>query len=112
MLAPSSAKFVPPKHQSHLFSSPHRNVNICQLTFQGFKGAAIDIYQGAVEGHELKGIPGAVGGVLKHVPGSAILPFVITTGGTSTVLEGLKNQMAPDKRREMLEKWKPEEEDE
>ena len=112
MLAPSSAKFVPPKHQSHLFSSPHRNVNICQLTFQGFKGAAIDIYQGAVEGHELKGIPGAVGGVLKHVPGSSILPLVIATGGTSTVLEGLKNQMAPDKRREMLEKWKPEEEDE
>ena len=74
---------------------------------QGVKTTTLELVKGACEGHEVKGVPGAVGGVLKQVPGVALQPFIILPGAASNLLDGVKNQLAPDKRKETEDKWKP-----
>ena len=84
---------------------------MCLVLFQRAQEVAVNIAQGAMEGHAHKGIPGAVGGVLQHAPGTVIMPFIITSSSTANVIEGIQNHMAPDKRREQLEKWKPQDDE-
>ena len=62
----------------------------------------------AIEEHELKGVTGAVGGVLRQIPPTVLQPVIIATHATANVLGGMRNQLRPDRRREDEEKWKPE----
>ena len=52
---------------------------------------------------------GAVGGVIRQIPPTVVKPLILCTEATSNVLGGAMNQLAPDKRREALEKWKQDE---
>lgn len=49
---------------------------------------------------------GAVGGVLRQIPPTVVKPIILATEATSNVLGGAMNQLAPDKRKEALEKWR------
>ena len=60
----------------------------------------------ATEEHEKKGMTGAVGGVIRQIPPTIVKPLILATEATSNVLGGAMNQLAPDKRKEALEKWK------
>ena len=71
------------------------------------KGTAGNIYKVAVEEHELKGMTGAVGGVLRQVPPTVIKPVIIASDATSNILSGMRNQLLPDRKKEDEEKWKP-----
>lgn len=49
---------------------------------------------------------GAVGGVLRQIPGTIVKPIILASEATRHVLGGVKNQFVPDARREAQEKWK------
>lgn len=79
------------------FSSPY---------FQGIGGTAADLYTVATKEHEERGVSGAMGGVLRQLPGTIVKPIILASEATRHVLGGVKNQFVPDARREASEKWK------
>ena len=60
----------------------------------------------AAQEHEERGVTGAVGGVLRQLPGTFVKPIILASEATRHVLGGVKNQFVPDARREASEKWK------
>lgn len=56
--------------------------------------------------HTDHGVTGAVGGVLRHIPGNIFRPIIFASEATRHVLGGAKNQFVPEARREAAEKWK------
>ena len=62
----------------------------------------------AREGHEQKGMPGAIGGVLRQMPPTVLQPVIMASEATSNILGGMRNQLLPEKKKEDEEKWKPE----
>ena len=60
----------------------------------------------AAEEHDQKGVSGAVGGVLRQLPPTMVKPILLASEATSNVLGGMRNQLAPDARREAIDKWK------
>lgn len=60
----------------------------------------------ASEEHEQKGVTGAVGGVLRQIPGLAVKPVILLSDATHNVLGGMRSQLKPDARREAVEKWR------
>lgn len=64
------------------------------------------MYRTAAKETEIKGITGAVGGVVRQIPPSVIQPIILAADATSNVLSGMRNQLHPDAHREDLEKWK------
>ena len=86
------------------------HVYLCSLfVLQGFQSTAQNLVTVARTEHEQKGMPGAVGGVLRQVPPTIIQPVLIATEATSNILGGMRNQLLPDKKREDEDKWKPDE---
>ena len=76
------------------------------VLLQGISGTARDlIYTAALE-HEERGMTGAVGGVLRQLPGTLVKPIILASEATRHVLGGMKNQFVPDARREANEKWR------
>ena len=75
-------------------------------TSQGLTGAAVDLYTVASVEHEERGVTGAVGGILRQIPGTVVKPVILLSEATRHVLGGVKNQFVPDARREAREKWK------
>ena len=75
---------------------------------QGIGETAQTIVRVASEEHEQKGMSGAVGGVLRQIPGTVVKPIIIATEATSNVLGGMRSQLVPDARREADEKWRNE----
>ena len=73
---------------------------------QGLSGAAVDLYTVASQEHEERGMTGAVGGILRQIPGTVVKPVILLSEATRHVLGGVKNQLVPDARREAREKWK------
>ncbi|XP_066504657.1 autophagy-related protein 2 homolog A [Hoplias malabaricus] len=63
----------------------------------------------ASRGHEQKGLPGAVGGVLRQIPPTVVRPLIVATEATSNLLGGMRNQIKPDARKEDFLKWRTEE---
>ncbi|KAG7276950.1 LOW QUALITY PROTEIN: hypothetical protein CRUP_010270 [Coryphaenoides rupestris] len=57
----------------------------------------------ASRGHEQKGLPGAVGGILRQIP-----PHRVASEATSNLLGGMRNQIKPDARKEDFFKWRTE----
>ena len=51
---------------------------------------------------------GAVGGVLRHIPGTLVRPVIFASEATRHILGGVKNQFLPDARQEASDKWKNE----
>ncbi|PSN53370.1 hypothetical protein C0J52_03803 [Blattella germanica] len=68
----------------------------------------LTIVRVASEEHEQKGVSGAVGGVLRQIPGTVVKPIIIASEATSNVLGGMRSQLVPDARREADEKWRNE----
>ncbi|XP_061581548.1 autophagy-related protein 2 homolog A [Cololabis saira] len=62
----------------------------------------------ASRGHEQKGLPGAVGGVLRQIPPTVVKPLIVASEATSNLLGGMRNQIKPDARKEDFLKWRTE----
>ncbi|KAJ0002898.1 hypothetical protein NQD34_008047 [Periophthalmus magnuspinnatus] len=62
----------------------------------------------ASRGHEQKGLPGAVGGVLRQIPPTVVRPLIVASEATSNLLGGMRNQIKPDARKEEFLKWRTE----
>ncbi|XP_077588556.1 autophagy-related protein 2 homolog A [Stigmatopora nigra] len=60
----------------------------------------------ASRGHEQKGLPGAVGGVLRQIPPTVVRPLIVASEATSNLLGGMRNQIKPDARKEDFLKWR------
>ncbi len=73
---------------------------------QGIGGTARDMYTAATREHEERGVTGAVGGVLRQIPGTIVKPIILASEATRHVLGGVKNQFVPDARKEANKKWK------
>lgn len=56
--------------------------------------------------HNQKGLSGALGGVLRHIPPTLVRPVIIASEATSNVLSGMRNQILPDAHREDELKWR------
>lgn len=73
---------------------------------KGIGGTARDMYSAAAKEHDERGMSGAVGGVLRQIPGTIVKPIILASEATRHVLGGVKNQFVPDARIEANEKWK------
>ncbi|XP_041093961.1 autophagy-related protein 2 homolog A [Polyodon spathula] len=76
---------------------------------EGVLDTAQTICDVATRGHEQKGLPGAVGGVLRQIPPTVVRPLIVATEATSNLLGGMRNQIKPDARKEDFLKWRTEE---
>ncbi|XP_039616656.1 autophagy-related protein 2 homolog A isoform X1 [Polypterus senegalus] len=76
---------------------------------EGVIDTAQTICDVATRGHEQKGLPGAVGGVLRQIPPTVVRPLIVATEATSNLLGGMRNQIKPDARKEDFLKWRTEE---
>ena len=73
---------------------------------EGLNDTAATIVREAVEGRDMRGFTGAVGGVLRQIPPTLIAPVILASEATSTVIDGVSHQLVPDCRNEALCKWK------
>lgn len=48
----------------------------------------------------------AVGELVRQIPSTLLNPIISATEGAQNVLVGIRNQIAPDARRDDQEKWK------
>ncbi|XP_037072369.1 LOW QUALITY PROTEIN: autophagy-related protein 2 homolog A-like [Pollicipes pollicipes] len=77
-----------------------------ELVKEGLGETAQTLARVAAEEHDQKGVSGAVGGVLRQIPPTVVKPLLLVSEATSNVLGGMRNQLAPDARREAIDKWK------
>lgn len=75
---------------------------------QGVIDTAQTLCDVASRGHEQKGLPGAVGGVLRQIPPTVVRPLIVASEATSNLLGGMRNQIKPDARKEDFLKWRTE----
>lgn len=76
------------------------------IRLQGFGETAQTLVRVASIEHEVKGAVGAVGGVLRQIPSTALTPIILASQATSNVLDGVKSQLVPDARAEAALKWR------
>lgn len=72
----------------------------------GLNDTARNIVQAAATDTKSRGITGAVGEVLRHIPPAVVRPLIDVTSATSNVINGVKYQLAPECRDDQLAKWK------
>jgi autophagy-related protein 2 len=75
---------------------------------QGLGDTARHLVAVASAEHEEKGVYGAVGGVLRQIPPTVVTPILLGAEAASSVLGGVRSQLAPDVRREAAQKWRTE----
>lgn len=80
--------------------------NAYTLVKEGIEETAETLVRVASAEAEQKGAVGAVGGVLRQIPPSVVAPIIIASAATTNLLGGVRNQLAPDSRREASFKWK------
>ncbi|XP_047132306.1 autophagy-related protein 2 homolog B isoform X1 [Hydra vulgaris] len=80
--------------------------NAYMVLSEGLSQTASNLVRVATDEHDKKGMSGAVGGVLRQIPPTLVKPLILSAEATSNVLGGAMNQLAPDKHREALEKWR------
>ena len=73
---------------------------------KGLNDTAATLVREAVDGRDSRGLTGAVGGVLRQIPPTLIAPVILASEATSTMIDGVSHQIAPDSRNEALRKWK------
>lgn len=83
-------------------------VNAYHIVRDGIGETVQNIMEVAALEHDQKGYTGAVGAVVREIPSTMVRPIVLATQATNHVLGGVKNQLVPDARTEMREKWKAE----
>lgn len=83
--------------------------NVLLSFIQGVIDTAQTLCNVASRGHEQKGLPGAVGGVLRQIPPTVVRPLIVASEATSNLLGGMRNQIKPDARKEDFLKWRIEE---
>ena len=82
-------------------------INALTVVREGFDETARTLTEAATSDHaRMGGVTGAVGGVLRQVPSTLMRPVIIGTAATVNVLEGVQSHVAPDIRREEMEKWR------
>jgi len=84
--------------------------NAYNLLSEGLQKTASNMVRVATEEHERKGKVGALTGVIRQLPPTIVQPLILATEATSNVLGGARNQLAPDRHREAVEKWKQDQE--
>lgn len=84
------------------------NLTLPSLLSQGVIDTAQTLCDVASRGHEQKGLPGAVGGVLRQIPPTVVRPLIVASEATSNLLGGMRNQIKPDARKEDFLKWRTE----
>ncbi|XP_058807955.1 autophagy-related protein 2 homolog B isoform X2 [Phymastichus coffea] len=80
--------------------------NAYVLVKEGLGETASQLIRVASEEHEQKGVSGAVGGVLRQIPPTVVKPIILATEATNNVLGGMRSQLVPDARREAVQKWR------
>ena len=80
--------------------------NALAIVQEGLEETARTVILNVIEDHNRRGFSGAVGGIIRQVPSNLVRPVILATTATSNVLEGVKNQVAPESRKEEEEKWK------
>ena len=82
-------------------------INALTVVREGFDETARTLTEAATSDHaRAGGLTGAVGGVLRQVPSTMMRPVIIGTAATVNVLEGVQSHVAPEIRREEMEKWR------
>ena len=82
-------------------------INALAVVREGLDETARTLTEAATSEHaRTGGVTGAVGGVLRQVPATLMRPVIIGTAATVNVLEGVQSHVAPDIRREEMEKWR------
>ena len=80
--------------------------NAFAIIQEGMEETARTVIQNVIDDHGRRGFSGAVGGIIRQVPSNLVRPVILATTATSNVLEGVKNQVAPETRKEEFDKWK------
>ncbi|CAG7834726.1 unnamed protein product [Allacma fusca] len=80
--------------------------NACSAIVDGVGSTASNFVTAANAGSASKGIPGAIGGVLREIPPALVKPVIIAAEATTNVIEGAKAQFNPNLKREFDEKRK------
>nr|CAB3224188.1 autophagy-related protein 2 homolog B-like [Phallusia mammillata] len=83
--------------------------NALNLVHFGVTDTAVTLARVAQQEHKQKGLSGALGGVLRHIPPTLVRPVIIASEATSNVLSGMRNQILPDAQREDELKWRSDE---
>ena len=82
-------------------------INAMTVVREGFDETARTLTEAATSDHaRAGGLTGAVGGVLRQVPSTMMRPVIIGTAATVNVLEGVQSHVAPEIRREEMDKWR------
>ena len=82
-------------------------INALTVVREGFDETARTLTEAATSDHaRAGGLTGAVGGVLRQVPSTMMRPVIIGTAATVNVLEGVQSHVAPEIRREEMDKWR------
>ena len=69
---------------------------------EGFNDTARNV----AVGMQADDVRSAVGELVRQIPSTLLNPIISATEGAQNVLVGIRNQIAPDARREDQEKWK------
>lgn len=109
----------PPHHHPHSRSHhpplrPTMTGNQPRDIREGVHGAYVGLKEGfsehfrhvATAGAQAEDVTGAIGAVVRELPSGIFLPFIHLTHASSSVLVGLRNQLAPDARKEDQDKYK------
>lgn len=98
-----------PQRYSHPADIREGVTNAYALVKEGLEETAGAIVRVASAEAEDGGAVGAVGGVLRQIPSTVVAPIIIASAATSNLIGGVRNQLAPDSRREASFKWKNDE---
>jgi len=83
--------------------------NFCEGVAVGFnilKEGFNDTARNVAVGMQAEDVRSAVGELVRQIPSTFLNPIISATEGAQNVLVGIRNQIAPDARREDQEKWK------
>lgn len=80
--------------------------NAYYVLYEGFSDTAANFMSEISHGAEHKGLPGAIGGALRQVPPTLLVPIVLTAEATCNILSGIRKQLKPDEKKDDDQKWK------
>lgn len=83
--------------------------NFCEGVAVGFsilKEGFNDTARNVAVGMQAEDMRSAVGELVRQIPSTLLNPIISATEGAQNVLVGIRNQIAPDARRDDQEKWK------
>ncbi|XP_055954080.1 autophagy-related protein 2 homolog B-like [Argiope bruennichi] len=110
MVSPGPSKFQKSKETFRQITQPadvrEGLTNAVNVFRMGVTDMSRDVYIAASAEHEHKGVPGAIGGVLRQIPKVVIKPVIVGAEATNLVLDGVRHQLMPDAHQEDIHKWR------